>query len=359
MIDREASRPAAVRTSYTVRELNLTIEADILELFALWDDVYPNVLKKKFDWLYLKNPAGLARVWIVSDAHGKIAGAAAVFPRRFRIAGASRLAGLAGDFLIHPTHRTLGPAVALQRQVCAEATRGWVDFLYGFPNRLAEPMFKRVGFALLTERGRWVIPIRTAPLLATMRGGRLLGALASPVADYSLRLGLWWRRRNAGVRYQVSNGPDERFRSLWNAVGIDVTVALDRTVDYLRWRYAAAPLSRYTIVEAVNRDGALAGYGVLRVVDSVGEVCELVGDGAAVLRGLAGELWRMARQAGAVRLEYMVGQRTGAAAILPRAGFIQRQDLHHALVYVPRDRDTRDVILNAAGWWLVQCDGDA
>ena len=285
-------------------------------------------------------------------------GAAAVFPRHVRIEGTVRRAGLAGDFLIHPGHRMLGPAMTLQRRICADATSGWVEFLYGFPNLTAEQMFRRAGFTPLADRMRWVIPIRTASSLAGIRGGETWGPAVARVADQALRLRYWLSGRTPGTTYRESNIVDERFDQFWDRMGNVSKVAIDRSAAYLRWRYVDAPIRPFTIIEALSTDGALLGYTIGRIVEADVEVCELVADDPATRRGLTLALWRWGRKHGAERLEHFVGKHSFSAAQASPAGFVQRPCRHRILIYIPRDHANYALLADPANWWLVQSDGD-
>ena len=350
--------PPSTSPVYTVSEINLSNASDVTDLFTLWDAVYPGVLAGKFDWLYRNGPAGSARVWVIRAANGVVAGGAAVFPRHVQIEGVTRLAGLAGDFLIHPGHRVLGPAMTLQRRICAEATNQWVEFLYGFPNLSAEAMFLRAGFMPLAARMRWVMPIRTAANLADFAGGATWGPAVAPVADQALRLGRWIGGRTPGIVYRESSNVDDRFQQLWSGIRRQSKVAIERDSTYLRWRYVDAAIGPYTIIEALSTQGALLGYAVGRIVDTTVDVCELVADDPVTRRGLTLALWQWGRTHGAERLEHFVGQDTCSATQLPQAGFVQRPCKHRVLIYIPRDHADYAVLADPANWWLVQSDAD-
>lgn len=352
-----ATAPAA-NAAYTVGEIDLNDAHDVADLFRLWDAVYPGVLADKFDWLYREGPAGPARVWVIRAADGAIAGAAAVFPRRIRIQSTAHLAGLAGDFLIHPGHRVLGPAMALQRRVCAEATNHWVEFLYGFPNLNAEPMFLRAGFTPLAERVRWVMPIRTAQTLLDYAGGAKWGQVLAPIADQALRAGRWLTSRTPGIVYRELADVDDRFEQLWDRISRDSKAAVERSAEYLRWRYVDAPIGPVAIFEALSTGGELLGYTIGCLTDGCLEVRELVADDPAARRGLAAALWRWGRVLRANRLEHFVGHGTFSAAQLSPAGFVQRPCRHRILIYVPRDHANYALLTDAANWWLVQSDAD-
>ena len=72
-----------------------------------------------WDWLYVHNPDGPARAWLAEDDGGEAVGVAAAFPRRVWIEGREHTCWNLGDFAIRPDHRSLGPAVRLQRAAVA------------------------------------------------------------------------------------------------------------------------------------------------------------------------------------------------------------------------------------------------
>ena len=69
---------------------------------------------QRFDWLYNRNPNGKARAW-VGLIEGDVVATAAVFPRRAYFNKSEIIAWVLGDFCVSDRHRSLGPAVALQR----------------------------------------------------------------------------------------------------------------------------------------------------------------------------------------------------------------------------------------------------
>jgi hypothetical protein len=360
-MDSETPANSTVRPAdavYAVSEIDLSNARDISGLFELWDAVYPGVLARKFEWLYRNGPAGPARVWVIRASDGAVAGAATVFPRQVRVEGVARRAGLAGDFLIHPGHRVLGPAMSLQRRICADATKDWVEFLYGFPNLTAEGIFLRAGFTPLARRMRWVMPIRTAANFLELSGGATWGPVAAPVADQALRFGRWISGRTPGIRYRESSEVDDRFEQIWNHNSRLAKVAIERSATYLRWRYLDAPVGPFTVIEALSTDGALLGYAIGRIVEGDVEVCELVAEDPATRGGLTLALWRWGRLQGAQRLEHFVGENTFSAAQVSPAGFVERPCRHRVLIYIPRDHADYVLLANPANWWLVQSDGD-
>src|SRR5688500_13696162 len=112
------------QSGYTVREASLDDTADTSALFGVWDAAYPAALAPRFDWLYRRNPAGPARVWLLCTPTGEAVGGLSVFPRRFWAGGRHLSGAIVGDMIVLPAHRTLGPALMLQRAVQARLEAG-------------------------------------------------------------------------------------------------------------------------------------------------------------------------------------------------------------------------------------------
>src|SRR4029077_12504946 len=95
----------------------------------------PECDEGRFDWLYLQNPHGRALTWIATEGDdGQVLGIASAFPRLIRVNGKLEQGCVLGDFCIIPEHRSLGPALQLQR-TCLASIREWKwGFCYDFPS---------------------------------------------------------------------------------------------------------------------------------------------------------------------------------------------------------------------------------
>src|SRR5690348_14005419 len=78
--------------------------------------------ERRYEWLYCSNPFGDVRAWLAFDEDGEAVGAAAAFPRPMLICGQQRLGCVLADFCVSQRHRSLGPALQLQRE-CLAGTR--------------------------------------------------------------------------------------------------------------------------------------------------------------------------------------------------------------------------------------------
>ena len=86
-----------------------TERASVIRL--LKDNLPAAATNGRFEWAYLKNPHGVAHVWLAKTAEGEVVGTSAAFPRQFRVRGNPAMALVLSDFAIDSRFRSLGPAV--------------------------------------------------------------------------------------------------------------------------------------------------------------------------------------------------------------------------------------------------------
>src|SRR2546428_6826162 len=172
--------------AYSVHPVDVATDRE--RILTVWDDPDKAPFGPKFQWIYGDNPAGPAGVWILrDDASGTDVGVSAVFPRLFRWRGRSVRAGIAGDLHVQEGHRRAGPALQLERAVVQGAWARGIEFMYGFPNALAEPVMKRIGFRPLGPRVRYVKILRAEAYLARIGAPAFLARPLAFVLDPILK----------------------------------------------------------------------------------------------------------------------------------------------------------------------------
>src|SRR5262249_21123805 len=114
---------------------------------------------RRFDWLYCSSPHGVARAWLACSADGSIIGAAAAFPRKLYVDAKETYASVLGDFCLDPEHRSLGPALQLQRACLADIQSSPHDFFYDFPSDKMMAIYKRLQISAERHVVRWAKPL--------------------------------------------------------------------------------------------------------------------------------------------------------------------------------------------------------
>jgi hypothetical protein len=224
--------------------------------------------ERKFDWFYRRSPTGEPIVQLLRCADGAV-GVSAAARRHFVHGTRTFTAGVLVDLTVQPAHRTLFPALTLQRGI-RELALTECSFIYGFPNPKAAPIFHRGGYHRFGTITRYVKVLRAAEYLreklpavpATVLGG---------CYDFATRM-----RARAALKWAP-------VRLDWRAIE-DATLdasALDpacdrellrgaRTADFLRWRFGADLGRRCDLVTANDGgSGTVLGYWVVEQLDRV------------------------------------------------------------------------------------------
>lgn len=211
------------------------------------------------EWLYSKNPAGAAEILGLRVCGGPWVGMVAIVPRRVWINEIEHAAAYLCDFYVHPQHRTLLPALMLQKSAKQRLQEsGRVS--YAIPNERSLPIFKRLGAQQVLPRYRWARPLRSRPFL--LRRGRKIASLASPLIDASGHFfDVVSSRLQHDIRAEWVADIDQRFDDLWFALPKGGMNICDRSASYLRWRFLEEPGHQNLLLGMIwRRSGQLAAY---------------------------------------------------------------------------------------------------
>ncbi|MEO7916285.1 MAG: GNAT family N-acetyltransferase, partial [Dokdonella sp.] len=190
-----------------------------------------------------------------------IIGTASLGRRRMVWHGQEVRAGVLVDLAVLPEHRSLGPALILQQGLMEAASRD-MGLLYGFPNRKATAVFRRIGYEQLTEIVRYVRVVRHAPYLQR----RIPTWLAQPLG-LAVDLACWLReafRGSTGPRLHGhwSSKADARMDALWSKSEKGRGLVAIRDSQHAHWRFDASPLAstRYFFLTLPGSDALVAWF---------------------------------------------------------------------------------------------------
>lgn len=254
------------------------------DLRSLWDRnlTVEGGVRAKFDWLYRAAPLGSDDVFLLVAADGTRVGTAGVGVRAMQLGERTGTAGLLGDLAVDKAHRSVGPALALTRAVKEWALANH-DIAYGFPNKLAAGVFKRVGYQTLGMIQRWALVLRHASYAARVREleldrippaarDLLYRAIDLPgvvaLAGFAVDVGHFARRMPATLaaarqfKLTCSPEPDPAVDELWARARHEYDICSHRTHAVLAWRYPARPERSWWHVYA-RATGELRAYAVI------------------------------------------------------------------------------------------------
>jgi hypothetical protein len=279
---------------------------------------------KRFDWLYLANPAGPGRAWLAEDAQtGQPVGTSAGFPKRIRVGGTIKPALNFSDFAIDRQYRSLGPALKLLRRTLEPVNNGEFAFAYEHSIGSMPALYARLGVRPLAPTLLFARPVLVTPALRRIWKEHGLARVIGPIGDTVLSVADAVRRTRPPVDISLLEGPcGEEFTAFEEETARIEYVRGVHDQEQMNWRVTGDPIVRHEILCA-RSNGRLEGYLVfrprtrmaLRVVDIANR------DNSAVAIALLNHLAEIARRRGVPVLIMNALKGGGGHGVFRRAGF--------------------------------------
>lgn len=317
--------------------------AERATIVALWHDNLGTAeqLPAKFQWYYADHPIGTPAVLFL--CHGPDAtpvGVAANGGRTMRLGDQAVNAAIRVDLAVDAAHRTLFPALQLQRAVRQQGIDHF-DLLYGLPNRKAEKIVERIGFTQRHEFVRYARVLRWHDYLARVMPSPL-ARLVSPLIGAAQQC--WTSARSLfplGVQSDWLTRADERFDALWRRSVWPGLLMGERGSRFLNWRFVERPGSHARILTLADRaSGELLAYAVCDIdeANNTATVLDFLVDpqrgGFAWLPTLLRRVQRGLYRLGCTSVSLHFFGSADVKAALAAAGFKPR-DSHPVFIDIP------------------------
>jgi hypothetical protein len=235
--------------------------------------------ERRFSWLYRANPDGQAWSWFLfQDSPAQVVGVTSVFPRAMWVGDEIKVCGQVGDFAVSASHRSLGPALLLQRATFEPVDRGQIAFCYDCPPHAAGmSIFRRLGMRPNCTVHRYAFPLRVDAQLRRRLGSASVVAAASGNLLLRLHRGICLRRKSPELEISEHLGAfGEEFSQLDAAVKRRNAIRGRRSAAHLNWRYREDPLQQYDVFTA-RRKGELVAFLVFQKAADVVTVVDFFG----------------------------------------------------------------------------------
>ena len=337
--------------TFAVRESDIEAEKNgLVGLLVQNFDGWKAEADAKFEWLYLANPFGRARAWALESGADRFLGLSAAFPRRLRTEGRPFDAWVLGDFCVDQAHRSLGPALQLQRAVSAAVDRGEVDAWYDFPSRTMQAVYGRMGLSAAGEIVRLVYPLRVDRVVERKLDNPVLAKGLSAVGNAVLGTRDALRRRDSSV--DVRPFEDDFEASLKPGHGVREGVWLDRTPAYLAWRYRKDPRGPSSILSAWRKT-TCGGFVVFCARPDTNAIVDAFGiQDESFLRELVLEVVDRARERSASKVTASVSSGHPWMETFEKLGFRRREGAPYFFYGKP------GVVPVGVPWFLTSGDRD-
>lgn len=281
----------------------------------------------KYDWFYRSCPWGEPQLCLLRvGADGPFVGAAAIGRRPMFLDGRPIRAGVLVDLVVDAGHRSLGPALLLQREMLASALDEF-DFVYGFPNPKAVRVVTRVGYSMLDDIVRCSRVLRHASYLQRMLPSPLARACGAMLDTTDRCIDALRELVRGRLASEWRDHVDPRMQDLWEKAAPAAGLAGSKDVRGVAWRFAAssAQHARYLLVSR-HEGGPLEAWFACQGLGPVLQVRDFwsVGGNRAMSRAAILALIRAARSAGYSVVSVECTASSPVHASWRRAGFSER-----------------------------------
>ncbi len=336
------------------------LELDRSVLIGFIEQYLPNgTAAKRFDWLYLGNPEGKALSWLLVEANtGDAVGMSSAFPRRFLSSRGEEWGWVLGDFCVSRAHRSLGPALRLQRACQERIAEGRSNFWYDFPSREMMAIHKRLGVKRIERLVRFAKPLRLDRKVQSYVGNNTVGNALGWAANRALALAHKpsSKRLCTATISVLQERFGEEFTALSQAVGSCNGVCILRSAEYLNWRYVENPLHLHETLTATV-DGRLVAYAIFRTEKTCIVVVDLFGlNEERAIEALVDAMISLARDRKVETISVPMLAESSWMKIMARCGFVERDS--NTVVIFGGSSEKPDPPIVGDLWFLMSGDRD-
>ena len=309
----------------------------------------------RFEWIYDRNPAGRGRSWFVCagrDDH--VVGAASLFPRFFWMDRTLAVSAQVGDFAVDASHRSLGPALRLQKATLAPVDEGHFAFCYDCPpHDRGMATFERLGLSPVCRMARSSRLLRAENAIRKrVPGGPVVQVPLAMAANLWLRTTGVADRCPKDTEIGVHEGPfGEEFSSFDESLAKSEpgTVRARRHADDLNWRFRLHGSRAYRVLTA-RRGGNLLGFAVYRCGRERARLFDILSLSDEIQLALLHGAAEGARSEGASSIDLLAVGASRDESLAGRAGYFHREEAERVVIYA--SESGRALLSQATHWKL-------
>jgi hypothetical protein len=260
-----------------------------------------------------------------------------------------------GDFCIDQQYRSLGLALQLQRTCLEQVSSDCSTLTYDFPSDPMMAIYRRMQISPMAQIVRWSKPLRAdRKINELVKSSALAKTLATPVNKL-----LEWKDTLSASHEGWTIGEHqgdcgEEFTRLARAVGSRYGTCVERSSEYLNWRYLRHPLVHHQLLTA-RCDEELKGYVVFTLTENDATIVDLFGfSDTAMWTALVTRVVALLRARAVTSVSFPALATNPWAGLLRKWGFHPRES-SSVVVYVP-GMMAAPAESAASSWFLV--DGD-
>ena len=277
---------------------------------------------------------------------------ASLFPRKMYVDGIEMLAGQVMHFAVDASHRSLGPALLLQRATFDPVNSGELDFCYDCPpHDRGMSTFVRLGMHASCKLIRYALPFRSDEYFANKIGNAVWTKPAAAIANVFLsRRGARSPIRGLEIIPYVERFGDE-FSVLDRLVSSAGMIRHRRSAEDLNYRYRENPELKHRVLVARRRGELLAFLVFVLESDSIATLVDLFGlELCQVGTPLLEALIDICRRENTHAVHGYCSEGSELKSLFKSSGFHPREKAAGVVPYAKPDTATHKLLDNGLRW---------
>lgn len=291
--------------------------------------------KEYFEWQFLNNPAGVARIW-VAGYQGQIVATYVAVCHKVTVRGKDFTGWMVQDVMTHPDFRGLGIMHRLA-ELCKESIcTPEFPVNYTFPNERSHNSFPRYGWVVAFR-----VPLRSVELsFSGNQAEEIKNVFPLPAFN-------------------------EEVEEFWQVIKRDFPFIVSRHVKYLKWRYQKRPGAQYHPF-VLRQEGRIRGILVMKHYEKSSEerlahICDLLvkKEDETGLKVLLEKAHQFAAQGGARHLTAWLPAQHAFEPFYEAAGLKLDETINRwFLVFSDKSNPLTSGVEQSAAWHLSMGDSD-
>lgn len=344
------------------------VEADVKRDISLFVSLLNrnrnhSVGSDRFEWLYLNNPHGKARVWLVVDkkSNEPVAFTCAL-PRLMSIESKRLVCWNCGDFSVDKKYRTLGVALKLRRKAKECVDHGEIPALYAHPNDRMKLIHEKVGHAFIGEMQRYVKLLKVDSQVQKRIKNNMIAHFITFFVNALIYVVDEFLFDGGDSRYRIKIYKDSLFGDEFDELNKKsshwYSLIGDRSSQYLNWRYHDNPLQSYERL-VVRREGQLVGYIIYMVEGRNAVFKDILCDPNSDLYNVMVCHWiKSLRQRGIDSISSIFMNSNPVIRVFEKYGFKKRPEVSSVYGYSGDKSDLSEIWNAGDKWYMTVGDRD-
>jgi GNAT superfamily N-acetyltransferase len=313
-------------------------------------------------WRHFEHPGGPASIWLAVEG-GQVVGMRPISFFPYFLDGVCVKGGLFSAVMVHPKFRRQGIFSRLVHQSVETAWRTNAVFVATMPNDLSYAGFQKGGWTDLGDRTLYVRVTDWSAVLRSKGAPRWIASLVRP-------RGVSLAPSDSARDFRVETV--DRFDLVFEDFTLELGrqwrgVTLNRTSDWLNWRYESHPWNNYTRLIARSAEGQPLGFLVTnlerRAGLQIGYIVDLLARAEAARRSLISAAVENLRRQGAhviaaVLYPGLVSGSLCAGGFRRMSGWISPKKFHTVCLLNPACADRQQRLTDWRNWYLTLGDWD-